>query len=350
MYTLPATMKAAVYVKPGVVSVQQRALPELQPDDVLLRVSYCGICGTDLHMVLDGWGQPNSILGHEYSGTIVALGGAVDGWHVGQTVVAQPAISCGKCTFCLAHRPSLCEHSVEIGMKSYQGAFAEYKSVPAKDLLAVPDGLTAREAALCEPLAVALHCISRSPVTPDMRVMVSGAGPIGLLIVAVLAARGQREIVVCEPIERRRRRALQVGAASAVAPDELAVPALPIQQVEQPFDVVYECSGKAAAMECALGNLAKGGTLVLMGTGLKPPTVDAMRVITSEITITGALNYDENGFHEAMQLLSEKTLPLEHLIEPFNVPLERLLENMHALVAGELAGKVMVDTAAVAGE
>jgi 2-desacetyl-2-hydroxyethyl bacteriochlorophyllide A dehydrogenase len=345
MNTLPATMKAAVYVKPGVVSVQQRALPEVLPDQVLVRVGYCGICGTDLHMVLEGWAPRNSILGHEYSGTIVALGDAVVGWQIGQTVVAQPAISCGQCKFCLRHRPSLCTRSVEIGMQGYQGAFAEYKAVAAKDLLLVPEGLTAREAALCEPLAVALHCISRSPVTTDMRVMVSGAGPIGLLIIAVLASRGHQDIVACEPVERRRQRALAVGATAAIAPGELAIPDFPIQQVAQPFDIVYECSGKSAAVECALGNLAKGGTLVLMGTGLERPKLDAMRVITSEITVTGALNYDEDGFAQAMQLLAKKILPLQHLIEPVDVPLEGLLDHMQALVAGELAGKVMVEPA-----
>jgi L-iditol 2-dehydrogenase len=345
MNALPATMRAAVYIQPGVVSVEERTLPEMRSDEVLVRVRYCGICGTDLHMALDGWGQPNSILGHEYSGAIVALGDDVVGWQIGQTVVAQPAISCGQCTYCLMHRPSLCVNSVEIGTKSYQGAFAEYKSVSAKDLLLVPDGLTAREAALCEPLAVALHGISRSAVTPDMRVMVTGAGPIGLLIIAVLAARGCKEIVACEPFERRRKLALRVGAARAVQPDELSVPEIPIQQVEKPFDIVYECSGKPDAVEKSLGNLAKGGTLVLMGTGLGLPKMDAMRVITSEITITGALNYDENGFQEAMQLLAKKILPLEYLIEPVDVPLEGLLEHMRALVAGELAGKVMIDAA-----
>lgn len=347
MNTLPATMKAAVYLKRGIVSVEQRALPEVRPDQVLVRVGYCGICGTDLHMVLEGWAQRNSILGHEYSGAIVALGEDVVGWQIGQTVVAQPSISCGQCKYCLMHRPSLCTRSVEIGMEGYQGAFAEYKAVAAKDLLLVPEGLTAREAALCEPLAVALHCISRSPVTPDMRVMVNGAGPIGLLIIAVLASRGHRHIVACEPVERRRSRALEVGATRAIAPDALSVPDFPIQHVDEPFDIVYECSGKAAAVECALGNLARGGTLVLMGTGLDWPRLDAMRVITSEVTITGALNYDEDGFAQAMQLLAKNILPVQALIEPVDVPLEGLLDHMHALVAGEIAGKVMVEPARV---
>ena len=346
MTEIPATMKAAVYRRPGVISVEERAPPTIRPDEVLLRVRYCGICGTDLHMALDGWGQPDSILGHEYSGIIVAVGDDVVGWHVGQTVVAQPAISCGQCQYCLMHRPSLCVNSTEIGMNTYQGAFAEYKSVAAKDLLPVPENLTAREAALCEPLAVALHGISRSVVTPGMRVLVNGAGPIGLLVIAVLASRGYKDIVACEPFERRRKLALQVGAARAVAPDELSIPSLPIRLAKQPVDMVYECSGKSDAVERSLGNLAKGGMLVLMGTGLEIPKLDAMRVITSEITITGALNYDENGFQNAMQLLASKTLPLEHLIEPVDVPLEGLLQHMHALVAGELAGKVMVEATA----
>jgi len=340
-------MRAAVYHKPGDISIEERPLPQVHAGDVLLRVRYCGVCGTDLHLVMDGWGRPESIPGHEYSGIIVAVGDGVDDWHIGQAVVAQPTSSCGQCKYCLVGRPSLCLDNTDIGMDGYQGAFAEYKSVAAKDLLLVPEGLGLREAALCEPLAVALHGITRSEVTPDMRVLVSGAGPIGLLILAVLQYQGLDDIVVCEPLERRRKRALQVGASTAVSPRDLAIPEHPMRQVKHPYDVVYECSGKAGAIELALGNLARGGKIVLMGTGLDAPKLDAIRVILSEISVTGAYNYDENGFETAMQLLAKRALPVEYLIEPNDVPLEGLLEHMQALVAGELAGKVMIEATAV---
>lgn len=343
MTTLPKSMRAAIYKKKGAISIEQRKLPAIGDDDVLLKINYCGVCGTDLHLVMDGWGEVGSIFGHEYSGQIVALGVNVQNWQMGQYVVGMPTPSCGNCQFCRQHRPSLCIGNTDIGLNTYQGAFADYKAVAANDLLLIPKCLNSKEAALCEPLAVAMHGITRSHVEPGMRVFISGCGPIGLLTLAVLVAGGITDITVSEPSAQRREHALKLGAAQVLSPDELKVPDLPTAQVAAPFDVAFETSGKASAIETAFGNLQRGASLVLMGTGLEAPRLDALRIILSEVIITGAYNYDENGFQNAMDLLASGKLALADLVEPESVPLEGLLPSMQALVKGELVGKVMIN-------
>ena len=291
-------MKACVYRAPRELVVETRPVPEPGPDEVLLRVSHCGVCGTDLHFVMDGWGRPDSIGGHEYSGEIVAVGARVRDFGPGDRVVGGPEPGCGECTYCRAHRPSLCSDLGELGMGQFQGAFAEYKSVPADQLLRVPDSLSLREAALAEPLAVALHGITQSGIAPGRRALVTGVGPIGALTLAALEARGVHDVLVSDPSEARRDLARNLGASDAVAPDALAIPKLATQLVDAPVDCVFECSGRADALEAGLAQLGKTGTLVILGTGMDRPRLDSIRILLHELVVTGAYNYDAGGFDD----------------------------------------------------
>jgi threonine dehydrogenase-like Zn-dependent dehydrogenase len=171
-------MRAAVYRGPRDVVVEERPVPELGPHDVLLEVSHCGVCGSDLHMFVDGWGAPNSIGGHEYSGRVVAVGEAVTAWSSGDEVVGGPAQRCGECEYCRAGRPQLCTGRANPGVGDFQGAFAEFVRVHEAELMRVPSGLSMRAAALAEPLAVALHGLTRGGVRVGQRVLVTGGGPI----------------------------------------------------------------------------------------------------------------------------------------------------------------------------
>jgi threonine dehydrogenase-like Zn-dependent dehydrogenase len=162
------------------------------------------------------------------------------------------------------------------------------------------------------------------------------------LIIAALRARGVDDVVVSEPAAQRRARALDVGAARAAHPDELEVQRLPFRLVESPVDVVFECSGRPAAMESGLTQLKRAGTLVLVGTGLARPTFDHNRILLNELVVTGAFNYDAGGFDEALRLLESGALPVERLIEPEDVPLGGMLEALFELEHGVRAAKVMV--------
>jgi L-iditol 2-dehydrogenase len=336
------TMQAAVYRRKRELALEERPVPEPGPGEVLIEVSHCGICGTDLHIVLEGMGMPNSIGGHEYSGRIAAVGSAVSGWAPGDLVGGGPDPGCAVCAPCAAGRPSLCTGRGSIGMGGFQGAFADYVKVSAAQLLRVPEGLGLREAALAEPLAVALHALTLARPTPGERVLVTGAGPLGLLVIAGLRAHGIEDVRVSEPAPLRRERAGKVGATRLLEPERLEAKPLPFDLVDDPVDLVLECSGNPAAMESGLGQLTRMGRLVLVGTGMRRPKLDHNRIILNELVVTGAYCYDEAGMSDALELLASGRLPTDELIEPADVPLAGLMDALEGLERGELTRKVMI--------
>ena len=296
---MSATTRAAVYRGRGRLDVTEVDLPAVGPSDVLVEVAYCGVCGPDLHNVIDGWGIPDSIGGHEWSGRVVAVGDDAP-IEVGTLVVGSGRSPCGDCALCRAGRSGLCSERGAVGTEKVYGAFADHLVIDAAETLPVPDGVDARSAAYAEPLAVALHALTLAAPRPDERVLVSGCGPIGAAVVAVLVARGHADLQVVEPADLRRDLASRLGAATC-HPDDLETPWHPGFTVDQPADVVLETSG-----------------------------------------VTGAYNYDDDGFAAALDLIGSGSLPLDLLLEPEAVGLEGLLDAMVRLRAGEVAGKVMV--------
>ena len=386
------------------MEVADVAVPELGPGDVLVEIAYCGVCGTDLHMVLDGWGVPDTVFGHEWAGRVTAAG-AEARIDVGTPVVGRPWIECRQCDSCLAGRPALCAQRPLAGADDYHsGGFARYLVADWRNLTAVPDGLSLIHAAYAEPLAVAMHAITRAgaiprgpgteahdrhtdttpsehdteahtyrtgaiprgPGTeahdhhtdttpsehdteahtrqtdtkPGGRAMVFGCGPIGAAVVAVLATQGI-DVTVVEPQERRRSLARRLGA-SVRQPEELEAPGHPGQVPDDAVEWVFETSGARRAAQAGLAQLAHGGTMVLVGTGLDYPKLDTSRVILNELVITGAYEYDPDGLPAALRLIASGRLPMDMLVEPEPVDLDGLLDIMGRLRSGEVAGKAMV--------
>ena len=338
---IPLRMRAAVYKGKQTIVVEDYPTPEIGPADVLLEISHCGVCGSDIHFVLEGWSAPNRVHGHEYSGTVVAVGDDVTRWAVGDSVVGGPALRCGTCEYCLAARPNLCTVRAAVGGDDGQGAFAEYVRVPEAELLRLPEGLTLREAALTEPLTVALHGITLAEIDPGDRVLITGGGPIGALSTAALIHRGITDVVVSEPSPARRALCARLGA-TVIEPDTRTTPSMPDEIVDRPFPAALECSGHAVAMEQGLGQLARTGRLVLVGAGITPPRFDPNRIILNELVITGSFCYDENGFEAALTLLASPDFPTDLLIEPEDVGLDGLRDAIGRLAAGEIPAKVVV--------
>jgi (R,R)-butanediol dehydrogenase/meso-butanediol dehydrogenase/diacetyl reductase len=291
---------------------------------------------------MEGCGRPESIGGHEYAGRIAALGSEVKSWELGAPVVGGPTAGCGRCEYCQSHRSALCTSHGAPGVSEFQGAFAQFISVHESQLRRIPDGLSMREAALAEPLAVALHGVTLSQIAPGRRALVTGAGPIGMLTLAALRAKGIQDVTVSEPSGTRRAAAVRVGATHVLTPEELPRPRMPFEFVEPGYDAAFECSGNPTAVESALRQLKRGGTLMLVGTGMVKPKLDTNRMILGELRVIGSYNYDENGFEDALALLASGKLPTGLLLEPGDVGLDGLNSAMERLVAGEIGGKLLV--------
>jgi 2-desacetyl-2-hydroxyethyl bacteriochlorophyllide A dehydrogenase len=338
-----ATALSAVYTGPGQLSVQRRPVPELAPSEALVDVAYCGVCGSDLHLVVEGGGVPGSVYGHEWSGRVAALGEDVSGWAIGQPVVGWPRNStpgCASCGPCRRNRPAACRAApaTRWGEMSSRGAYTERLVVDAAKLVAVPAHLSLRAAALTEPLAVALHAITLAGgAAGDQRVLISGAGPIGALLVAALRARGVGEIVVSEPAVARRAAAEALGATASCPPDELGEATRRAR-----FDVAYECSGNKEAIKGALSSLAAGGVLVLVGLGMRGPSLSPVLMVTQELSVVGAVGHDHDGFDNALQLLASGALPVDTLLSHADVGLADLQDTMAQMAAAETVGKPLV--------
>ena len=336
-------MAASVYVGDGTLEVLDVPVPEPGPGEVRIEIAQCGICGTDLHFVLERIARPGSTLGHEWAGTIVALGEGVDDWEIGRRVVCGPEPGCGECfTACRADRPSVCLQRPATDHLSFRGTFARYVVAPAARLVAVPEHLPSRATALTEPTTVALHTVTLSKVTPDDRVLVTGAGPVGLLVTAVLhAPRGARHHGVGAhagtPGTGAGRRHGAHGHAG-LAPEVADGPS-GARAVHGGVRVL----GEHVAGEAAIDQLDFAGVCVFVGTGHDFPKLNHNRVIILDNTILGSYNYDAGGFAPTLELApGVRCDAARHAGRPVDVFLDELLPVMRRSAAGELPGKVMV--------
>ena len=214
----------------------------------------------------------------------------------------------------------------------------------ASGVLRLPEGLSARHAALAEPLAVALHGITRSGIAAGDTAMVIGAGPIGALSVVALQAMGVTDVTVVEPNEGRKQLARSLGATAVLDPSDLDL--FPMWEPERlsgrAVHVVLECSGRKEAIEAGFNQLGRGGVLVMVGAGIEAPSFDPNRMILNELSVCGSFVYDLGGFERAIELLASGNIPGELLIDATDVPLSGLGDALEALATGRIAGKVMV--------
>jgi (R,R)-butanediol dehydrogenase / meso-butanediol dehydrogenase / diacetyl reductase len=283
--------------------------------EVVLNVSYCGICGSDLHMLgAPGLFPPGHVLGHEFTGVVAELGPEADGWAVGDRVVVHPIDACGECGPCRTGHPNLCEpngidHGPGIGR---QGAYAESVAVPASMLRRLPATVSDADGALIEPLAVAIRAIKVSGATPDEPVCVLGAGPIGMLTAAALRARGFSRIAAVEPIPGRRAAMQRLGVA-AVAPDE-AMTSVPSLLDGEPPTVAIDATGDPTGAPLAIELLRPAGRLAIVGLPDDPAPIDLSTIAVKELIVRGSLNSDHGDFSEAIEDIAAGRIPCHQIV------------------------------------
>lgn len=284
---------------------------------VRVAVSYCGICGSDLHMR----GQPNvvpagGVLGHEFAGRIAEVGSDVDGWLPGDLVAVVPYDSCGTCDPCQNGQHNQCvtwgvSRGAGIHGVHLQGGFAEAVATNTDRLRRLPEGTDERHAALMEPLAVACRAVARSSADPDDAVLVIGGGPIGLLVALVMRERGIANLALLDRNPARTRTAANLGLAALTESTERAVrSALGDRQP----DVVFDCSGSPAATHFATDVLRIQGLLLLVGLALEPVRLEPDIVVIREIDVRGSAGAARADFDAAIDLIVRGALPFDDLI------------------------------------
>lgn len=296
---------------PGEFSLDDVAVPTAGSNDVVVDVASCGICGSDLGYVAMGGLTPPGVpmpLGHELSGTVSEVGAAVTGIEVGQRVVVNPMGA-----------------DNQIGNGGPEGGFAPKLLVRnaklGDSILALPDALSFETGALVEPLSVATHGVNQADVNPDSKVVVLGAGPIGLGVVAVLAYRGVKSIVAVDLSEQRLERAKALGATeTVVANAPLTELISPIHGNAEVFgmpvldsDVFIEATGVRPVVEDVLQSIKFGGTLVVVGVHKEPISLDLVNLLSREITIKGSMAYPTE-FPDVIKMLSDSSIDLSPMV------------------------------------
>jgi len=299
------------------ISVEEVPSPEVADSrDVLIRVKTCGICGSDL-AILEGRhpSKPPVVLGHELVGEVSQVGSGVTLVAPGDHVVVDPNISCGLCTPCRLGRRNMCQNMVELGI-SRNGGFAELMVAPESFVYKVDRGLSWKAGALIEPLSCVVHGFGRSRVKPDETAIVYGAGPMGLLWVALLKRAGVRRIISVDLAERRRAGALALGADVTIDPardDPVAV----IERETGGYgaDVAIEMIGRAETVENAVRSVGPGGRVVIMGVARKDALarVGPFEMMAKEVEIIGS-NAAAHGFVPAIRLIESGVIPVEKIV------------------------------------
>jgi (R,R)-butanediol dehydrogenase/meso-butanediol dehydrogenase/diacetyl reductase len=313
-------------------------MPRPGPGELLLRVSWSGICGTDLEEYLHGpiiipTGVPNGltgrmaplILGHEFVGSVAVVGDGVAQFVIGERVAPEVVLFCGQCFYCRRHEYALCLNWAALGLHA-DGGLAEYVVVPAFSCVRLPDSLSDEEGALVEPTEVAVRAVRKSEVRLGERVAVVGGGTIGLLVLQVVRAAGASSAYLIEPRSARRALGLALGASAAFSPDqahwqdELREACSGVGP-----DVVFDCAGAAGTADTAVRIARKAGRIVLVGIHPEPVLLSTLDVILGEKRLVGTVqhHYDDD-LPAAVQLLAEGKVRVAPLVSA-REPLERIV-------------------------
>lgn len=311
--------------------------PAIAPDEVLLRVAACGICGSDVHGYDGASGRriPPIIMGHEAAGTIAAVGSAVTGWAVGQAVTFDSTLFCGRCSYCQREEVNLCDNrqvfGVSCGEYRRDGAFAEYLAVPQRVLYALPPTLPFAQAAMIEAVSVALHAVSVAEFRAGETALVIGAGMIGTLTVQALRVAGARTILAADPDTSRLAMAGRSGAHTLIEAGRQNTAQAVLATVPGGVDHVFEAVGAGDTVATAVASVRKGGTVTLVGNIAATVELPLQAVVTRQIRLQGSAA-SAGEYPRAIKLLATRQIDVDPLISAV-APLgegARYFERLHS--------------------
>ncbi|HED13024.1 MAG TPA: L-threonine 3-dehydrogenase [Gammaproteobacteria bacterium] len=343
---MTATMKALVKSMPEVgIWMEQVPIPEPGPNDVLIRVRKTAICGTDLHIYnWDPWAQATipvpMVVGHEFSGEIVATGAAVDKYTIGQRVSGEGHIVCGVCRNCRAGRGQLCRNTIGVGVNR-PGAFAEYLAIPEHNVIALPDDVSDEIAAIFDPFGNAVHtALSYNLVGED--VLVTGAGTIGIMAGLVALRSGARNVVITDinPVKLELARHLGLTHTVDASKEDLA-DVMQTMGMTEGFDIGLEMSGAATAFRDMIDKMNNGGKIAILGIAPSAIRVDWNEIIFKMLTIKGI--YGREMFETWYKMIAfiQGGLDLSGIIT-HRLPIDDFQAGFETMAAGN-SGKIILD-------
>lgn len=334
-------MKAAVFKGPGRgLAIEDRPDPMPGPGEVVIRVGRVGICTSDLHMTSGhGYQYPaESVFGHEFAGEVVAVGPGVTEFRCGDRVAPLPFIGCGHCAACDAGRPQACA-----GVQNFVVAgYCQYSRVGVRDCVRLPPEVSDEEGALIEPLAVGLQGVRKAGLAPGARVLVMGAGPIGLACAFWAKRLGAGRVAVLARSTRRAALATAVGADAFLASGDVAdVPTAVGQALGGAAEVILEAAGAPGSIGMALDLAAPGGTIVVLGLSTEPETILPATAVFKELRLLFSLCYDRADFQQVVAAIAAGDHRVRALITD-TIPLAALPERFERLRGSHADCKVLV--------
>ncbi len=319
-------MKALLLEQYMQLGYQEVPEPAISPDDVLIRVKACGICGSDVHGLDGSTGRriPPIVMGHEAAGVIQEVGANVKGWSTGDRVTFDSTVSCGHCYFCARGEINLCDNRQVLGVSCGEfrrhGAFAELVSVPARILYRLPDSLGFAQAAMIEAVSIAVHAVNITPKSLGDTAVVVGSGMIGLLTIQAAKAAGFARVFAVDLDDNKLAAALRLGADAAFNPKTVDVPKA-IQELTngRGADVALEAVGAAAPIKTAIMSVKKGGTVTLIGNIAPHIELPLQAVVTRQIRLQGSCA-SSGEYPACIELLASGRIKVDEMISA-RVPL-----------------------------
>jgi L-iditol 2-dehydrogenase len=304
-------MRASVLSGASSISVEQRPIPAVQSDEVLVRVAAVGVCGSDVHYYREGRigdfvVEGPLVLGHEVSGRIAAVGAGVDPGRIGQRVAIEPQRPCRVCWQCKSGRYNLCPDMRFYATPPVDGAFCEYVTIQADFAHPVPDSVSDEAAALLEPLSVGIWACRKARIVPGSRVLIAGAGPIGVITAQAARAFGAAEIIVSDPVADRRQLVERFGATWTLDPTAEDVAGLGV-------DAFIDASGATPAVISGITAVRGAGVVVLVGMGADQIALPIPVIQNRELTITGVFRYTDT-WPTATGLVASGQVDLDSLV------------------------------------
>ncbi len=293
--------------------------PEPGPDEVLIRVAACGICGSDVHGYDGSSGRriPPIVMGHEAAGLVASVGNQVTGLKAGDRVTFDSTVYCGACANCLRGDMNLCDNRQVLGVScgDYRraGAFAEFVVVPARIIYRLPENLSFPEAAMLEAVAVAIHGVSLVPIAADSSALVLGAGTIGLLVQQALRAAGCSRVFVADVDDSRLKLSRELGATATLVSGPDLLPKILELTNGVGVDVAVEAVGRNETVAASIDCVRKGGSVVLVGNIAPQVTLPLQKVVTRQIRLQGSCA-SAGEYPKAIELMSSGAIQVKPLI------------------------------------